>query len=41
LVRRQLAELEGLLTPEEFEAALERGRGMTRDDVIRELLPEL
>ncbi len=32
-----LAELEGSLTPEEFAAAVERGRGMSLEDVRDEL----
>ena len=34
---RVLAELEASMTPEEFAAALERGRGRTLEDVMREL----
>ncbi len=36
-----LAELERSMAPEAFAAAVERGRGMTRDEVVREFLPEL
>ncbi len=40
-VKTILEELEATMTPDEFAEAVERGRGMTRDSVVREFLPEL
>ncbi len=40
-VSQALGELEGLLSTEAFAAAVERGRGRTLEEVVRELLPEV